>query len=158
MWVLRPVFHLDRLLVQVEAQGFLLFHITTGDADEEGIITIGNGVNIAPGKGRSFALIEAKLLLHGQFGMPCGVAAIIKAFPARHVSVMLVLAIHHPAGAVVVRSGLAAFFPAMDQLIIRMVISVWIRISIRSWVPIGVGSRSVVSIGIGLDITSIERA
>jgi len=71
---------------------------------------------------------------------------------------MLVLAIHHPAGAVVVRSGLAAFFPAMDQLIIRMVISVWIRISIRSWVPIGVGSRSVVSIGIGLDITSIERA
>src|SRR5713101_7647755 len=50
---------------------------------------------------------------------------------------MLGLAIHHPAGAVVVRSGLAAFFPAMDQLIIRMVIPVWIRISIRSWVPIG---------------------
>jgi len=70
---------------------------------------------------------------------------------------MLGLAIHHPTGAVVVRSGLAAFFLAMDQLIIRMVISVWIRISIRSWVPIGVGSRSVVSIGIGLDITSIER-
>ena len=113
-WALRAVFHLDRLLFQVEAQRFLLFHVTAGDPDEKGVIAIGNRMNVTSRKGRSLTGIEAKLLLHGQFGMFRGIAA-VQPFPTRHVGVMLVLAIHHSAGAMVVWNGLAALFPTVHQ-------------------------------------------
>jgi len=44
--VLRPIFHLDRLLVQIEAQRFLLFDISASNADEESIITVRDRMNV----------------------------------------------------------------------------------------------------------------
>src|SRR5262249_61269981 len=109
-----PFFHLALLFIKMNAPLFFFSQIAAGNADEEGVITIRDRMNVTFRKGRCLTGIEAELLLQGQLRMPCGITT-VQPFPARHVGVMLVLAIHHPARAMVVGRGLAALFPAMHQ-------------------------------------------
>src|SRR5262244_420806 len=105
---------LDGLLLGVEAQGLLRLDVSAGDADEEGVVTVLDRVNVAHREHRRLAGLVHEIALKLELGVP-GLAAVVETAPPAHARRVLVVAVDHPARTVVVGHGLAALLPSVHE-------------------------------------------
>src|SRR5215470_10920473 len=105
---------LDGLLLGVEAQGLLRLDVAAGDPDEERVVAVLDRVNVAHREHRGLAGLVHEIALDLELGMP-GLAAVVDAVPPAHARGVLVIAVDHPARAVIVGHGLAALLPPVHE-------------------------------------------
>src|SRR5499426_2660919 len=105
---------LDGLLLGVEAQGLLRLDIAAGDPDEERVVAVLDRMNIAHREHGCLARLVHEIALDLDLGV-AGLAPVVDAAPPAHARRVLVVAVDHPARAVVVGHGLAALLAAVHE-------------------------------------------
>src|SRR5215467_9036843 len=113
---LRAVGDLDGLLLGVEAQGLLRLDVAAGDPDEEGVVAVFDRVDVAHRERRRLAGLVHEVAGDLDLGV-AGLGAVVQTAPAAHARRVLVIAVDHPARAVIVGHGLATLLaPVHDHV------------------------------------------
>src|SRR5262249_14276613 len=103
---------LDSLLVGVEAQGLLRLDVAAGDPDEERVVAVLDRMDVAHREHGGLAGLVHEVALDLELGV-AGLAPVVDAAPPAHARRVLVVAVDHPARAVIVGHGLAALLAAV---------------------------------------------
>src|SRR5215470_4420255 len=111
---LRAVGDLDGLLLGVEAQGLLRLDVAAGDPDEEGVVAVFDRVDVAHRERRRLAGLVHEVARDLDLGV-AGLGAVVQTAPAAHARRVLVIAVDHPARAVIVGHGLATLLAPVHE-------------------------------------------